>query len=55
LRAYRLYLAVSAIGFEEGWMALHQTLASHPGRTPDNAELPGAGADYPFNRAYMYA
>ncbi len=30
LRAHRLSLACSAMGFERGWMALHQTLASRP-------------------------
>ena len=54
LRAYRLYLAVSALGFERGWMALHQMLASHP--DPAHAAEPaGAMADYPFDRAYIYA
>ncbi|MDE2148015.1 MAG: class I SAM-dependent methyltransferase [Burkholderiales bacterium] len=54
LRAYRLYLAVSALGFERGWMALHQMLASHP--DPAHATEPaGAMADYPFERAYIYA
>lgn len=55
LRAYRLYLAGSALGFERGWMALHQMLAVRPdGKAADEA-LPGAQSDYPFTRDYIYA
>jgi cyclopropane-fatty-acyl-phospholipid synthase len=54
LRAYRLYLAGSALGFEQGWMALHQTLASHPDGQRGNGALPGAMSDYPFERGYIY-
>ena len=43
LRAYRLYLAGSAMSFERGWMSLHQILAAR-----------GAQSSYPFNRSYMY-
>ena len=53
LRAFRLYLATSALGFERGWMALHQMLATRPceGSTKHS---PGAMSDYPFERGYMY-
>jgi len=55
LRAYRLYLAGSAVGFERGWMALHQTLATRPdgrwSRTRDG--LRGTQSLYPFRRDYM--
>jgi cyclopropane-fatty-acyl-phospholipid synthase len=44
LRAYRLYLAGSAMCFEQGWISLHQMLATQ-----------GASTSYPFNRGYMYA
>jgi cyclopropane-fatty-acyl-phospholipid synthase len=44
LRAYRLYLAGSAMCFEQGWISLHQMLATQ-----------GVSPRYPFNRAYMYA
>jgi cyclopropane-fatty-acyl-phospholipid synthase len=44
LRAYRLYLAGSAMCFEQGWISLHQILATQ-----------GAAPLYPFNREYMYA
>lgn len=44
LRAYRLYLAGSAMCFEQGWISLHQMLATQ-----------AASPRYPFNRAYMYA
>ncbi|SAK51791.1 cyclopropane-fatty-acyl-phospholipid synthase [Caballeronia hypogeia] len=60
IRAYRLYLAGSAMGFERGWTSLFQILVS---RADDSLEPPAQlsfGADttqdrYPFNRAYMYA
>ena len=54
LRAYRLYLAGSAMSFEQGWLALHQLLASRPtGNAPVEA-LKGARSAYPFRRDYMY-
>jgi cyclopropane-fatty-acyl-phospholipid synthase len=55
VRAYRLYLAGSALGFERGWMALHQTLASHPSGRTDDGHLRGSQSVYPFKRDYMYA
>lgn len=56
LRAYRLYLAGCALGFEQGWLALHQVLASHPTGSVSDAASPLAGAQsvYPFHRGYMY-
>lgn len=45
LRAYRLYLAGSAMGFERGWISIFQVLATNP----------GGSSNYPYNRAYMYA
>jgi cyclopropane-fatty-acyl-phospholipid synthase len=57
LRAYRLYLAGSAVAFERGWMALHQTLASHPAAGVEAAGahgLRGTRSAYPFQRGYMY-
>lgn len=45
LRAYRLYLAGSAMSFEKGWLALHQVLATRPSDNP---------SAYPFKRDYMY-
>ena len=48
LRAYRLYLAGSAMCFEQGWLSLHQLLAIKPTGT-------SAPAAYPFNRSYMYS
>lgn len=50
LRAYRLYLAGSAMCFEQGWISLHQMLAS-PAVALD---AQAAASAYPFNRAYMY-
>jgi cyclopropane-fatty-acyl-phospholipid synthase len=54
VRAYRLYLAGSAMGFERGWMALHQTLASRPSGLLGGGPIRGAQSAFPFNRSYMY-
>jgi cyclopropane-fatty-acyl-phospholipid synthase len=55
LRAYRLYLAGCALGFEQGWVALHQILMTRPNGQRDGTALPGAQCEYPFNREYIYA
>ncbi|MDE2614931.1 MAG: class I SAM-dependent methyltransferase [Burkholderiales bacterium] len=54
LRAYRLYLMGSALGFERGWMGLHQTLATRPSGAMDGGVLRGAQSVYPFRRDYIY-
>jgi cyclopropane-fatty-acyl-phospholipid synthase len=54
VRAYRLYLAGSAMGFERGWMSLHQTLAARLSGDMEQGVLRGAQSAYPFNRDYMY-
>lgn len=54
LRAYRLYLAGSAMSFEQGWISLHQVLASRPTGELASAALRGAQSSYPFCRDYMY-
>ena len=55
LRAYRMYLAGCAKGFENGWVALHQVLAHH-GPTGRADELEGlADQAYPWRREYIYA
>ncbi len=54
LQAYRLYLAGSAMGFERGWIALHQILAARPDGDVATGALAGAQSAYPFNRSYMY-
>jgi cyclopropane-fatty-acyl-phospholipid synthase len=55
VRAYRLYLAGSAMSFERGWIALHQILSSRPdGRLGSGEGLRGSQSDYPFRRDYMY-
>lgn len=55
LRAYRLYLAGSAMSFEQGWIALHQVLATRPAPGFPGEALRGAQSAYPFNREFMYA
>ncbi len=50
LRAYRLYLAGSAMCFEQGWISLHQILATKP----DMTQLSAHQSAYPFARGYMY-
>ncbi|QXL84582.1 class I SAM-dependent methyltransferase [Comamonas sp. NLF-1-9] len=55
LRAYRLYLAGCALGFEQGWVALHQILMTRPDGQRDSGPIAGAQSQYPFNREYIYA
>ncbi len=55
VRAYRLYLAGSAMGFEQGWMGLYQMLAARPSGRVADGPMPGAQSPYPFNRGYVYA
>jgi len=54
LRAYRIYLAGCALGFEQGWIALHQVLLKHKatGRQ-DELDYPSDEA-YPWRRNYIY-
>jgi len=54
LRAYRLYLAGSAMSFAQGWIALHQILAMRPVTYRTAGALPVGPSNYPFNRDYMY-
>ncbi|HSV71804.1 MAG TPA: class I SAM-dependent methyltransferase [Methylibium sp.] len=54
LRAFRLYLAGSAMSFERRWLSLHQLLAVRPSGSLDEGELRGAQSRYPFRRGYMY-
>lgn len=55
LRAYRLYLAGCAAGFENGWIALYQVLGQHLPQTAraDELDLP-EDLGYPWRRDYMY-
>ncbi len=50
LRAYRLYLAGSAMCFEQGWISLHQVLATKPDVSRPHQQQ----SVYPFARDYMY-
>ena len=54
LRAYRLYLAGSAMAFERAWMSLHQVLAAKPSGDLSAGAMPGAQSAYPFTRDYIY-
>jgi cyclopropane-fatty-acyl-phospholipid synthase len=54
LRAYRLYLAGSAMCFERAWLSLHQMLCVRRSGDPADGPMRGAQSDYPFNRGYMY-
>ena len=54
LRAYRLYLAGSAMSFEQGWISLHQVLAARPVANTPREAIKGAQSAYPFSRDYMY-
>jgi cyclopropane-fatty-acyl-phospholipid synthase len=58
LRAYRLYLAGSAMAFERNWLQLHQVLLAKPsGRIDaDHANaMRGAQSAYPFTRNHLLA
>jgi cyclopropane-fatty-acyl-phospholipid synthase len=54
VRAYRLYLAGSAMCFERRWISLFQMLASRPSGDLEDGTMRGAQSEYPFNRAYIY-
>lgn len=54
LRAYRLYLAGSAMSFEQGWISLHQMLSTRADGEVDRRVLRGAQSEYPFVRDYIY-
>ncbi len=54
LRAYRLYLAGSAMSFEQGWISLHQFLATRPSGDVTEGAFAGAQSAYPFQRDYIY-
>jgi len=54
LRAYRLYLAGSAMAFEQGWISLYQMLASRPSGAVADGPMRGAQSTFPFNREYIY-
>lgn len=54
VRAYRLYLAGSAMSFEQGWISLYQMLASRPNGDVGSGPMRGAQSRFPFNRGYIY-
>jgi cyclopropane-fatty-acyl-phospholipid synthase len=54
LRAYRLYLAGSAMSFEQGWISLHQMLSTKPDGRVEHGALRGSQSVYPFARDYIY-
>jgi cyclopropane-fatty-acyl-phospholipid synthase len=53
LRAYRLYLAGSAMAFERGWLQLHQVLLGKHSGVLEGTALRGAQSAYPFTRNHM--
>ncbi|HYP81900.1 class I SAM-dependent methyltransferase [Variovorax sp.] len=54
LRAYRLYLAGSAMAFERGWISLHQMLSAKPDGDMSSGTMRGAQSQYPYSRDYIY-
>jgi cyclopropane-fatty-acyl-phospholipid synthase len=54
VRAYRLYLAGCAMSFEQGWISLHQMLASRPSGRIEEGPMRGAQSPFPFQRGYIY-
>jgi cyclopropane-fatty-acyl-phospholipid synthase len=55
VRAYRLYLAGSAMCFERGWLALYQLLAARPDDSAEVGRRWAARSDYPYTRRHMLA
>ena len=55
LRAWRLYLAGSAMAFERGWLSLHQVLAARPSGRVEDGPMRGAQSAYPFSRDHVYS
>ncbi|MFY9512876.1 MAG: class I SAM-dependent methyltransferase [Rubrivivax sp.] len=53
VRAYRLYLAGSAMCFERGWLALYQLLAARAEEQRPALTTWATRSDYPFNRRHM--
>jgi cyclopropane-fatty-acyl-phospholipid synthase len=53
VRAYRLYLAGSAMCFEQGWLALYQLLAARPDGRIDAHAMRGAQSDHAFRRHHL--
>ena len=53
VRAYRLYLAGSAMSFERGWLSLYQLLATRPDGAAAGARSWAARSDYPFTRRHL--
>jgi cyclopropane-fatty-acyl-phospholipid synthase len=54
VRAYRLYLAGSAMSFEHGWISIFQMLATKPSGRVGDGSMRGAQSQYPFERSYIY-
>ena len=54
VRAYRLYLAGSAMCFEHGWISLFQMLAAKPSGKVGDGTMRGAQSGYPFERSHIY-
>lgn len=54
IRAYRMYLAGCAMGFENGWIALHQVLAQHRASGRSNELGSAEASGYPWRRDYIY-
>jgi cyclopropane-fatty-acyl-phospholipid synthase len=42
------------MGFEHGWIALHQMLCCKPDGDLHSGAMTGAQSGYPFNREYIY-
>ena len=55
VRAYRLYLAGSALCFERGWLSLYQLLAMRPDERGHEVRAWAARSDYPYSRRHMPA
>ncbi len=53
VRAYRLYLAGSAMCFERGWLSLYQLLGARPEHHTGSVRHWATRSDYPYTRGHM--
>jgi len=42
------------MSFEQGWISLHQMLASRPSGRIEEGPMRGAQSPFPFQRGYIY-
>jgi cyclopropane-fatty-acyl-phospholipid synthase len=53
VRAFRLHLSGSAVGFERSWLSVFQLLATRPSGDVTDGAIRGAQSRYPFTRRHF--